>query len=105
MADVSIFENNNENAFSNNAIKPIPSTINVLTILTFVNCGFGVLGSIYGLLTSKISYDNFTSTNASLKNTNMPWFNKFFTVFEAYYKLVYDNMYFIFVINIIGLLL
>ena len=47
-----------ENKYETNDIldqhrpKPLPSMLNVLTILTFIGCGLGYIGTIWGYFTS-----------------------------------------------------
>ena len=37
--------------------KKLPSTLNVLTILTFIGCGFGLIGAILGYVNAQTNYD------------------------------------------------
>ena len=43
--------------------KKMPDMINVLTILTFVGCGFGVIGSLWTFSKAKSTYDTLSSAN------------------------------------------
>lgn len=41
----------------------LPSMLNVLTILTYVGCGLGLLGSLYSYFTIQASYDTLVKLN------------------------------------------
>ena len=97
------FENNN--LFSENNTKKIPGAINVLTILTFVSCGIGVLSSLYSLFTIQYTYENFTKSKEVIMDNNLSFLNNFYTSLEAFYKINIENKYIIFFITIAGLVL
>lgn len=43
--------------------KKMPEMINVLTILTFIGCGFGILGGFWSFIKAKANYDSLSSVN------------------------------------------
>ena len=61
----------------------IPSGINVLTILTFIGCAVGLLGSIYNFTSSKTSLDKMEAAINSPDYENMPALAKKFMNPEA----------------------
>ena len=61
----------------------IPSGINVLTILTFIGCAIGLLGSIYNFTSSKANLDKMETTINSPEYENMPALAKKFMNPEA----------------------
>ena len=48
--------------------KKLPDMINVLTILTFVGCGVGLLSSIYAFVNAQKSYDDMVKLQDNLGN-------------------------------------
>ena len=90
------------------AEKPkIPSGINVLTILTFIGSGIGILGSIYGFISAKSSLDKMEATINSPEYENMPSIAKKFMSPEALEiaRKSYENRVPINLINIIAIVL
>jgi len=61
----------------------IPSGINVLTILTFIGCAVGLLGSIYNFTSSKANLDKMEATINSPAYETMPALAKKFMNPEA----------------------
>ncbi len=48
--------------------KKLPETLNVLTILTFIGCGLGALGSIWGFFSAQRTYDATLQVQGNLEN-------------------------------------
>jgi len=46
--------------------KVVPGTLNVLTILTFIGCGIGLIGSIYAYITAPSAYQKAVDAQAQL---------------------------------------
>ena len=83
----------------------LPTTLNVLTILTFIGCGLGLIGAIYTYITIGFSYD--TLTNMDLSDTeNMPGFVQ--GLMNASVEIVrkqYENRHLLFAASMVSLLL
>ncbi|HRN80618.1 MAG TPA: hypothetical protein PKY29_08170 [Ferruginibacter sp.] len=52
------------------------STLNVLTILTFIGCGLQLLGTLSSFVTAKTNYDNREETVKQFQSDEMPGFAK-----------------------------
>jgi hypothetical protein len=48
--------------------KKLPEMLNVLTILTFVGCGIGLISSVFGFFNAQKSYDKFMEGRDALRN-------------------------------------
>jgi hypothetical protein len=48
--------------------KKLPEMLNVLTILTFVGCGLGLLGSLYSFFNAQKSYNDIVAAQDKLEN-------------------------------------
>ena len=56
--------------------KAIPGSLNTLTILTFIGCGVGLIGSIFSAANAKSSYTNMEKLQASGDMDKVPGFMK-----------------------------
>ncbi|MFT3936284.1 MAG: hypothetical protein QM726_21825 [Chitinophagaceae bacterium] len=61
----------------------LPSGINVLTILTFIGCGLGLIGAVYNFFTAKSSLDKMEAALNSANYDSMPAMAKKFLSPEA----------------------
>jgi hypothetical protein len=48
--------------------KKLPDMLNVLTILTFVGCGLGIIFSLLGFVRAQVNYDNLLAVQGNLEN-------------------------------------
>jgi hypothetical protein len=48
--------------------KKLPDMLNVLTILTFVGCGIGLISSCWGFMHSQTGYDDLLAVQGNLEN-------------------------------------
>ncbi|HMC86706.1 MAG TPA: hypothetical protein VKI61_14360 [Chitinophagaceae bacterium] len=83
----------------------IPSGINVLTILTFIGCAIGLLGSVYNFANAKSGLDKMEAAINSPDYENMPAMAKKFMNPEALEiaRKSYENRIPITVIGFIGI--
>jgi hypothetical protein len=100
-------ENNQNLSMPDNVKPPIPSGINILTILTFIGCGIGFFSSCYNFMNSKKQIDQMEDLISSGKVDALPGFlKKFYTpeMVEMARK-GYENRLPIFIITVISLVL
>lgn len=85
----------------------IPSGINVLTILTFIGSGIGILGGVYNFFNAKKGLDQMEATINSPEYENMPALAKKFLSPEALElaRKSYENRVPITLIALIGIAL
>jgi hypothetical protein len=82
--------------------KKLPETLNVLTILTYIGCGLGLLFSIYGFFTAQATYEMMLQKQGSLDN--LPDFAKKMMgpeMLEMYHKM-FENRIPILLLSLIG---
>jgi hypothetical protein len=48
--------------------KKLPDMLNVLTILTFIGCGTGLISSIYAFVNAQKSYDDMVKVQSNMEN-------------------------------------
>lgn len=65
-----------QNLFDENAPKKLPSSINVLTILTFIGSAFGIIGGIWGFISADKSVEQMEKVMGDPAMQNMPGFVK-----------------------------
>ena len=59
------------------ALKPkLPGGLNVLTILTFIGCAIGLLGSLWGYFTAKTTYEDRNKVLEQMNSDKMPGWAK-----------------------------
>lgn len=85
----------------------VPSGINVLTILTFIGCGIGFLGSVWNFFNAKSGVDKMEAAINSPNYENMPSIAKKFLTPEALEaaRKTYENRVPITLIMLIGIVL
>jgi len=85
----------------------VPSGINVLTILTFIGCGIGILGTLWNFINAKSGLDKMEAAINSPNYESMPAFAKKFLSPEALEvaRKSYENRVPITLIGIIGIAL
>jgi len=91
----------------NKDMKMLPSGLNTLTILTYIGCGLGLLGSVYQFFSAKSGLDKMEQAINSGDVEKMPAFAKsFFSehALEMAHK-QYDNRYAMMIITLISLAL
>lgn len=71
-----IYQNPNDPFMQNPDLKKIPSSLNILTILTFIGCAVGFLFSIYGFTGAKARYDSMEKMMEDGTIDKMPAFMK-----------------------------
>lgn len=54
----------------------LPSGLNILTILSFIGCGIGFLGSFWGIYSAKSNFDKKEEVLKQMNDPNMPSFAK-----------------------------
>jgi hypothetical protein len=88
-------------------MKTLPSGINTLTILTYIGCGLGLLGSIWQFVAAKSNIDKMEQLINSGDVEKMPAFvQKMYTpeAMEMAHK-QYDNRYAMIIITLLSLAL
>lgn len=84
----------------------LPSGLNVLTILTFIGCAIGFIGSIWGIYSAKTNFDNKEQVLKQMNDPNMPGFaKKMMGSPEQYLDLItksYENRWPIFILSLIA---
>jgi hypothetical protein len=83
----------------------IPGTLNVLTILTFIGSGLGLISNIWSFIMAKNSYDKMLEMEASGDVEKMPGFMKKFVGPEALEmtRIAYENKLPILIVSLIGI--
>lgn len=96
-----------ENYLSELEAKKLPSTLNVLTILTFVGSGLAFLSSIWGYFSIDKSYEQMQKMQSDPNMEQMPGFVKSMMNEDALklLKLQVDNKLPILIVGIIGIVL
>ncbi|MDP4148869.1 MAG: hypothetical protein Q8927_21085 [Bacteroidota bacterium] len=85
--------------------KKVPETLNVLTILTYIGCGLGLIFSVYGFFTAQATYELMLQKQGSLDN--LPDFAKKMMgpeMLEMYHKM-FENRIPILLLALIGYVL
>lgn len=54
--------------FNEGETPKLPSSLNVLTILTFIGCGIGALSSIWSFISAKKSYDDLVAAQSKMED-------------------------------------
>lgn len=85
--------------------KKIPGTLNVLTILTFIGSGLGLISSVWSFANAKNSYDKLLEMQGSGDMEKMPGFMKSFVGPEALEmtRKAYENKLPILIVTLVAL--
>jgi len=89
------------------AEKKLPGSINVLTILTFIGSGLGLVGSIWGFARAQKSYEDMQKMMNSDEFEKLPSFARkmYSPEMLEYVHKSYENKFPILVLSVIGCLL
>ncbi|MEO6488593.1 MAG: hypothetical protein ABIO04_01525 [Ferruginibacter sp.] len=85
----------------------LPTSLNVLTILTFIGCVIGLIGTMYSFTTSKKTYDNFKEAIDSGKMDNAPSWMKGMITPETLvmYQKMHENRMPLLILSTVSILL
>ena len=105
MAELTPFNDNlNEDDFQK---KPLPSGLNVLTILTFIGCGLGLLSSGWSFINAKNAFDTRDQVMEKMNSGQMPGWVKGImpdmTHFEEMVTKTYENRVPILLLGLVSL--
>ncbi len=85
--------NNDNLSIDDYEAQKLPSGINILTILTFIGTGIGLLFSIYGFISSRQSYENREKVMEQMSSSKMPAWAKSFMPDMAHFEQMVTNSY------------
>lgn len=87
----------------------LPSTLNVLTILTFIGSAFQLIGGIFGFINAKKTYDERDKVMEQMSSGKMPsWMKSIMPDKENFVEMVtknYENRIPIFVLTLLAAIL
>jgi hypothetical protein len=81
----------------------LPSSLNTLTILTYIGCGLGLIGSIYNFTTTSSAYELFKAKQAQSVSTGNSMADKIISAGADIIQKSYDNRYLILIISLVGI--
>jgi hypothetical protein len=98
---------NEQSPFFTRRKKQLPGGLNVLTILTFIGCGIGLLGSLWQFINAKKGLTQMEEMINSGKADDMPGFMKNMFSEDALQmaQKQYDNRYAMLILGLVGIVL
>jgi hypothetical protein len=86
-------------------MQKLPQMLNVLTILTYIGCGLGLLSSIWGYVSAATNYKLYNSMQGDDLKTDNKMLDSMLSGAQEMAKKTYDNRLMILIFGLVGIAL